>query len=73
MVCGISDVVYVGSINPQHLSLAKLALDAGKPVLCEKPLCMNVKEAKELIAFAQSKNLFLMEVRLLALQRMAYK
>ena len=44
------------------MSLAKLALEAGKPVLCEKPLCVNVREVKELIAFAQSKNLFLMEV-----------
>jgi dihydrodiol dehydrogenase / D-xylose 1-dehydrogenase (NADP) len=57
----IPDVVYIGSINPHHLKLAKLALDNGKPVLCEKPLCMNVRETKELIEYARSKKLFLME------------
>ena len=56
--------MYVGSIHPQHLSLGKLALENGKHVLCEKPLCMNVKETKELIAVAQEKKLFLMEVRM---------
>ncbi|CAL8116955.1 unnamed protein product [Orchesella dallaii] len=55
------DIVYVGSINPQHLPLVKLALNNGKHVLCEKPLAMNVKETKEMIALAKSKNLFLME------------
>ncbi|CAL8116953.1 unnamed protein product [Orchesella dallaii] len=55
------DVVYVGSVNPQHLPLVKLALNNGKHVLCEKPLAMNVKETKELIALSKSKNLFLME------------
>jgi len=55
------DIVYVGSINTQHLSLVKLALNNGKHVLCEKPLGMNVKETKEMIELAKSKNLFLME------------
>ncbi|KAL0271189.1 UNVERIFIED_CONTAM: hypothetical protein PYX00_008361 [Menopon gallinae] len=55
------DVVYIGSINPQHLPLGKLFLNAGKHVLCEKPLCMNKKEVEELIAIAKEKNLFLME------------
>jgi len=55
------DVVYVGSIHPQHLELVKLSLDHGKHVLCEKPLGMNVKETKEMLEYAQSKQLFLME------------
>lgn len=55
------DVVYIGAIHPQHLNLAKLALDNGKPVLCEKPLCMNVKQTKELLDYAKSKNLFIQE------------
>jgi dihydrodiol dehydrogenase / D-xylose 1-dehydrogenase (NADP) len=55
------DIVYIGAINPQHLKLGKMALTYGKHVLCEKPLCMNVKEAKELIKFAEEKHLFLME------------
>lgn len=55
------DVVYVGAINPVHLSIVKLLLNNGKNVLCEKPLGMNVKETKEILALAKAKNLFLME------------
>lgn len=36
-------------------------LSHGKHVLCEKPLTMNLKQTTELINFAKSKDLFLME------------
>lgn len=36
-------------------------LDHGKHVLCEKPLCMNEKQVKVLVAHAKEKQLFLME------------
>lgn len=36
-------------------------LSHGKHVLCEKPLTMNLKQTTELINYAKSKNLFLME------------
>jgi len=55
------NVVYVGSIHPQHLALAKMYLEAGKNVLCEKPLCMNLRETVELVELARRKKLFLME------------
>jgi len=55
------DVVYVGAINTAHLAIAKMMLEAGKHVLCEKPLSMNVKQTKELINLAREKKLFLME------------
>lgn len=48
-------------MNPQHFETAKLMLEHGKHVLCEKPLTMNLKQTTELIEFAKSKNLFLME------------
>lgn len=54
-------VVYVGSINTTHLEIVKLLLENGKHILCEKPLGMNVKEVKEMLDLAKSKNLFLME------------
>ncbi|XP_011193489.1 trans-1,2-dihydrobenzene-1,2-diol dehydrogenase [Zeugodacus cucurbitae] len=55
------DVVYVGALNPQHLEIASLFLEHGKHVLCEKPLCINYKQSKQLTDLAQSKKLFLME------------
>lgn len=57
-----SDVVYIGTVHPFHLTLGKLALDNGKHVLCEKPLGVNTRETMELIGIARKKNLFLMEV-----------
>ncbi|XP_055917937.1 trans-1,2-dihydrobenzene-1,2-diol dehydrogenase-like [Eupeodes corollae] len=55
------DVVYIGSINPQHFDIGMMMLEHGKHVLIEKPLCMNEKQAKKLITYAERKKLFLME------------
>lgn len=55
------DVVYVGVIHPQHLPVGRLFLEAGKPVLLEKPLGMNAAEVRELAQVAQSRGVFLME------------
>ncbi len=55
------DVVYVGTINTEHLPICKLILEHGKHVLCEKPLCMNLKETKELVEYARKKKVFFME------------
>ena len=58
-----SEIAYVGVLHNSHFQLATLMLNAGKHVLCEKPLTVNNKQAKELCQLAKSKNLFLMEVR----------
>ena len=55
------DVVYIASPHPFHFEQSLLCLNHGKHVLCEKPMCMNAQEVKQLIDVAQSKNLFLME------------
>lgn len=55
------EIVYVGAINTQHLEVARLMLKNGKHVLVEKPLGLNLKQAKELISLAERKKLFLME------------
>jgi predicted dehydrogenase len=51
------DVVHVCTPNALHFVMAKAALEAGKHVICEKPLATSVAEAKELIAIAKAKNL----------------
>ena len=55
------DVVYIGTIHPLHRAVASMVLDKGKPVLCEKPLTMNVKDSQALLEKAREKDLFFME------------
>jgi predicted dehydrogenase len=55
-------VAYIAVINTKHFELSKSALDHGKHVLCEKPMCLTAKETKELVEHAKTRNLFLMEV-----------
>ena len=59
--CPDLDVVYVATPHVFHHRDATLALRAGKPVLCEKPLTVNAREAEGLVAVARSEGLFLME------------
>ncbi|MFD3482096.1 Gfo/Idh/MocA family protein [Streptomyces sp. NPDC058665] len=55
------DVVYVATPHSAHRAAAGLALEAGKPVLCEKAFTLNSREARELVALAGERGLFLME------------
>jgi predicted dehydrogenase len=55
------DIVYVATPHNTHYENTMLCLDNGKHVLCEKPLGVNGKEVREMIAKAKEKNLFLME------------
>ena len=53
--------VYVASPNLLHYEQTKKALLAGKHVLCEKPFCTKLENAKELVSIAKERGLFLME------------
>lgn len=55
------DVVLVGSPHPFHKAQTIACLEAGKHVLCEKPMALNRGEVEEMIAAAQVHNRFLME------------
>jgi predicted dehydrogenase len=55
------DVVYVATPHSLHRENSILCLEAGKPVLCEKPFTINATEAQAVIALAREKGLFLME------------
>ena len=54
------DAVYIASPHNTHYEYAKMALKAGKHVLCEIPFVTKEDEAKELIELAQTKKLRLM-------------
>lgn len=51
------DAVHICTPNAQHFAMAKEALQAGKHVLCEKPLTTTVAEAEELVSLAAQKRL----------------
>ncbi len=55
------DVAYIGTPHNLHLEHTLLCLNAGKPVLCEKPFAVNAKEAQVMIDCAREKKLFLMD------------
>ncbi len=55
------EIAYVGVIAPQHYKVVKLMLHAGKHVLCEKPLGIDIKQVKEMLDLAKAKGLFFME------------
>ena len=53
------DVVVVNTPVQTHYEYAKMALNAGKNVIIEKPFTTNVAEAQELVELAEEKKLFL--------------
>jgi dihydrodiol dehydrogenase / D-xylose 1-dehydrogenase (NADP) len=55
------DAVYIATPHRSHYENILLCLNAGKPVLCEKPLNVNAAETAELIKIAGEKKVFLME------------
>ena len=55
------DFVYIPLPNHLHLKYIMKSADAGKPVLCEKPLCLNVKEAAKAADYCKKKKIPLME------------
>lgn len=55
------DFVYIASPNILHYPQAKMALLAGKNVILEKPFTPRLEEAKELIALAKERGLYLID------------
>jgi predicted dehydrogenase len=55
------DVVYIATPHVRHKQDAMLCLEAGKAILCEKPIALNAQEARAIIDLARQKQLFCME------------
>jgi predicted dehydrogenase len=48
------DVVHICTPNATHARLAELAISAGKPVICEKPLATTTADARHLVEAADA-------------------
>ena len=48
------DVVYISTTNELHRDQAIAAADAGKHILCEKPLALSLEDARKMIEAAQA-------------------
>ncbi|KAH9208477.1 hypothetical protein DL95DRAFT_479964 [Leptodontidium sp. 2 PMI_412] len=55
------DIIYIATPHAFHLQNCLSAIAAGKHVLCEKPLALNAKQARQIIAAARFKGVFVME------------
>ena len=55
------DAIYVATPHPFHKPHTILCLNAGKAVLCEKPIAVNAREVKEMVECARENRVFFME------------
>ena len=55
------DAIYVATPHPMHFTHTVLALNAGKPVLCEKPFSINAAESRKMIEASIENNVALLE------------
>ena len=55
------DAIYVATPHPAHHDNVILALESGKPVLCEKPFAVNARQGQAMVDAAERNNVALME------------
>src|SRR5579875_1027514 len=48
--------LHICTPNVDHFPMSLAAIEAGKAVLCEKPMTMNVEQARQLVEAAKAKN-----------------
>ena len=53
------DCVFIGSVNAHHYEQVIKAAEAGKNILCEKPLSITSKQAEEMVEVCKRNNVFL--------------
>ncbi len=55
------ELVYIATPHSFHYEHARLCIEYGKPVLCEKAFTANAREAEALLNFAESRKVFITE------------
>ena len=56
-----ADAVYVVTPHPSHYAYVRMAIELGKPVLCEKPFTVAADETRELFGLAREKHVYIVE------------
>lgn len=54
------DLVYIANLHTQHKETVFTMTEAGKAILCEKPLSVNRKETQAMIDAADKADVFFM-------------
>lgn len=62
------EVVYVATTNDRHHLDVQACLDAGRPVLAEKPLTLDLDQATRLVETARSRDVLLVEAMWMRVQ-----
>lgn len=55
------DLIYIATPHAMHYDNARMCIEKGKPVLCEKAFTANARQAEELLSFAHEKKVFITE------------
>ena len=55
------EIVYVATTNDLHHRNVLDCIELGKPVLCEKPIALNARQAAEMLGAARAAGVFVME------------
>ncbi|MCI4667784.1 MAG: Gfo/Idh/MocA family oxidoreductase [Bacteroidia bacterium] len=55
------DIIYVATPHNSHMEWSLAAMEAGKHVLCEKPLAINSRQVQQMVQKSREKGVFFME------------
>jgi len=55
------DAIYIATLNNTHADLIEKCILARKKILCEKPMCLNLDEAKKIYTYLQNSSIFFVE------------
>ena len=55
------DAVYIATPHTSHRELTLMCLERGVPVICEKPLGLDLTEVEQMVAAARARKVYLME------------
>ncbi|XP_055849247.1 trans-1,2-dihydrobenzene-1,2-diol dehydrogenase-like [Episyrphus balteatus] len=55
------EVVYISVLNPLRYEVCKMMIEYKKHIVCEKPLCIDRQQVKEILDLAKKSGVFVME------------